>query len=125
MKYTLDSPNMAFEAFVQPLERIGRPLEKWTVGVLLRLPNADMETTEKFLTYGMDQWGYHQPSFCVLKKEPGALVFPWNGEPIEAEDQDHLEWKSVGVLQQSKAIVSEIASIDHTILYIKMTQAVR
>ena len=125
MKYTLDSPNMAFEAFVQPLERTGKPLQKWTIGLLLRLPNADMETTQKFLTYGMDQWGFQQPSFCVLKQEPGALVFPWNGDTIEATDQDHLEWKAVGVLEQSKAIISEISSIDHTILYVKMTQAVR
>ena len=125
MKYTFASPNMAFEAFVQPLERIGRPLEKWTVGVLLKLPGADDETTQQFVEYGREQWGIHQPSFCVLKKEEEALVFPWNGEPIDVTDEDHLEWKAVGVLKKSRAIVSEIASIDHTILYIKMTQAVR
>ena len=125
MKYTLDSPNMAFEAFVQPLERLGRPLEKWTVGILLKLPGADDETTQQFVEYGREQWGINQPSFCVLKKEEDALVLPWNGEPIDVADEDHLEWKAVGVLKQSKAIVSEIATIDHTILYIKMTQAVR
>ena len=110
MKYTLDSPEMAFEAFAY--ER--KIPEKIKIGKLLPLPNANRKTLSMFDNYTKEAWA-NPPKYCAFSDEPGSPIFKWKGKSI-----DSMRVRPVGVLTVSSRIPGEISSIGGSVLIIEL-----
>lgn len=113
MKYTLDSPDVAFEAFVAD----GRISNKVLIGRLLPLPNAKKKTLNVFDDYAKEAWAV-QPEYCAFSDEHGTPIYKWKGKSIDDSNPP----KPVGILEESR-IPGEISSIGASVKVIKLTNA--
>ena len=124
MKYTLDSPHNCFDAFLlpPPNER-HTPLEKYKVGLLIPLPNANKKTTNMFLDYGMKTWKGEWPRFCTFSRMKGSPVFEWDGKTLTINNKKQLRKIQIGVITHGK-VFGEISALNPT-LVIEQTKVLK
>lgn len=111
MKYTLDRPEVAFEAFVAE----GRTSNKIPIGKLLPLPNATRKTLNAFNDYTKEAWTI-PPKYCAFSEEHGSPVFEWKGKAIDSKTEP------IGTLVSSR-VPGEISALGVTVLIVQIKQA--
>jgi len=107
MKYTIEGPDMALEAFV-----VGDGYEKSPIATLLHLPDASPKTAAMFGRYAVKTWD-KQPRYACFSAEPGSIVIRWAGKAVDISNQDDLARVIVGRLR-STHIPGEFGSFGRT-----------
>jgi hypothetical protein len=107
MKYTIEGPEMALEAFV-----VGDGYEKSPIATLLHLPEATPKTAAMFGRYTAKTWD-KQPKYAAFRAEPGAHVIRWTGKSVTIETPEDLAKVFVGRLRLTH-ISGEFGSLGKT-----------
>ncbi len=100
MKYTIDGPEMAFEAY------IGGAKEH--IAVLVHLPAASNKTAAMFGRYAAKTW-LDQPEYACFEEKEGSRVIRWDNSTINIKSNKQLEALTVGHLKMRR-ITGEISS---------------
>jgi hypothetical protein len=112
MKYTLQTPDLAFEAFV--LNDEGNSTQKVVIGKLLHLPNATAQTAAMFRDYTHVAWET-QPQFAAFDSNIGSPVLAWNGQLLDISSQQDLEKHQMGVFSMNR-VVGEIGTMSRVLV---------
>jgi len=107
MKYTIEGPDMALEAFV-----VGDGYEKSPIATLLHLPEATPKTAAMFGRYTAETWD-KQPRYATFRAEPGAAVIRWTGKSVTINSPEDLAEVFVGKLRLTH-IAGEFGSYGKT-----------
>ena len=107
MKYTIEGPDLALEAFV-----VGDGYEKSLVATLLHMPEATPKTAAMFGRYAAKTWD-KQPRYACFSAEPGSIVIRWAGKAVDISNEGDLARVMVGRLR-STHIPGEFGSFGKT-----------
>jgi hypothetical protein len=107
MKYTIEGPEAALEAFV-----VSDGYEKTPVALLLHMPEATPKTAAMFGRYAAQTWD-RQPRYACFSAEPGSVVIRWAGKTVDISNQKDLAKVIVGRLN-SAHIPGEFGSLGRT-----------
>ncbi|MBF83465.1 MAG: hypothetical protein CL489_03210 [Acidobacteria bacterium] len=95
MRYTIDGPDMALEAFV-----VGDGYEQSPIATLVHLPDASAKTAAMFGRHTAETWD-KQPKYAAFRAEPGSSVIRWSGKTINIDSPEDLAKVFVGRLRQT------------------------
>ena len=107
MRYTIDGPDMALEAF-----EVGDGYEKSPIATLVHLPDASAKTAAMFGRHTAEAWD-KQPKYAAFRAEPGASVIRWAGKTVNVSSPEDLAKVFVGKLRLTH-IAGEFGSYGKT-----------
>ena len=98
MKYTIDGPEMGFEAFIEG--------ERQIVATLVHLPEASAKTAAMFGRHAARSW-LDQPEYASFSEDNNSRVVRWDGSTLDIKTKKELEDITVGYLKMTR-IIGEI-----------------
>ena len=98
MKYTIDGPEMGFEAFIEG--------ERQIVATLVHLPEASAKTAAMFGRHAARSW-LDQPEYASFSEDNNSRVVRWDGSTLDIKTKKELRQSLLKVLNNDSSDFSE------------------